>query len=129
MMTMSFVCKPDYFDHYNRFVRTTLNGWTVSGIWTANSGRPFTVTTGVDNYLSDLGNNRPSVIPGKSPHTVTNRSRVVEMKQWFDTSAIAHLESMPVALVSVHWACLEHRSRRAILRKHAFGHLHDFGLG
>jgi outer membrane receptor protein involved in Fe transport len=85
MMTMSFVWKPDYFDHYNRFVRTTLNGWTVTGIWTANSGQPFTVTTGNDNYFSGLGNNRPSVI--KPAHTLTSRSRVKEMAQWFDTSA------------------------------------------
>jgi outer membrane receptor protein involved in Fe transport len=87
MMTMSFVWRPDYFDHYNRFVRTSLNGWTVTGIWTANSGQPFTVTTGNDNYFSGLGNNRPSIIPGKSPHTLPQRSRAAEEKQWFDTSA------------------------------------------
>ena len=54
MMTLSFVWKPDYFDRYNTFVRTAFNGWTVTGIWTANSGQPFTVTTGVekrDNHL------------------------------------------------------------------------------
>jgi outer membrane receptor protein involved in Fe transport len=87
MMTMSFVWKPDYFDHYNRFVRTSLNGWTVTGIWTANSGQPFTVTTGNDNYFSGLGNNRPSILPGKSPHTLPQHSRAAEEKQWFDTSA------------------------------------------
>jgi hypothetical protein len=87
MMSMSFVWKPDYFDHFNRFVRTTLNGWTVTGIWTANSGQPFTVTTGVDNYFSGLGNNRPSVAAGGVPHTLPQRSRVAEMKQWFDTTA------------------------------------------
>src|SRR5579871_2512118 len=87
MMTMSFVWKPDYFDGYNRVVRTALNGWTVTGIWTANSGQPFTVTTGNDNYFSGLGNNRPSIIPGKSPHTLPQSSRVGEMKQWFDTTA------------------------------------------
>ncbi|HEY2040161.1 MAG TPA: carboxypeptidase regulatory-like domain-containing protein, partial [Edaphobacter sp.] len=86
MMTMSFVWKPDYFDSYNRFVRTAFNGWTVTGIWTANSGQPFTVTTGVDNYFSGLGNNRPSVIPGKTPRTLPVKSRVAEMAQWFDTS-------------------------------------------
>lgn len=87
MMTMSFVWKPDYFDHYNRVVRTALNGWTVSGIWTANSGQPFTVTTGNDNYFSGLGNNRPSIVPGKTPRTLPSSSRTGEMKQWFDTSA------------------------------------------
>jgi outer membrane receptor protein involved in Fe transport len=88
MMTMSFVWRPDYFDHYNRLVRTTLNGWTVTGIWTANSGQPFTVTTGADNYFSGLGNNRPSIIPGKTARLIDNgRSRQAMMKQWFDTSA------------------------------------------
>jgi hypothetical protein len=87
MMTMSFVWKPDYFDGYNRVVKRTLNGRTLSGIWTANSGQPFTVTTGVDNYFSGLGNNRPSIVRGKIPHTLPSRSRVAEMKQWFDTSA------------------------------------------
>jgi len=88
MMTMSFVWKPDYFDHYNRLVRTAFNGWTVTGIWTANSGQPFTPTVGVDNYFSGLGNNRPSIVPGKTPHLIDNgRSRQAMMKQWFDTSA------------------------------------------
>ncbi|HEX2917620.1 MAG TPA: TonB-dependent receptor, partial [Edaphobacter sp.] len=87
MMTMSFVWKPDYFDSYNKLVRTAFNGWTVTGIWTANSGQPFTVTTGNDNYFSGLGNNRPSVIPGKEPHTLPQHSRIAEMQQWFDTSA------------------------------------------
>ena len=87
MMTMSFVWKPDYFDHFNRVVKTFGNGLTISGIWTANSGQPFNVTTGVDNYFSGLGNNRPSVAPGKTPHTLPNHSRVAEMAQWFDTTA------------------------------------------
>jgi hypothetical protein len=88
MMTMSFVWKPDYFTHYNRVVKTALNGWTVTGIWTANSGQPFTVTTGVDNYFSGLGNNRPSVAPGKTPHLIDNGgSRTAMMAKWFDTSA------------------------------------------
>lgn len=86
MMTMSFVWKPDYFDSYNRVVKGVLKGWTLTGIWTANSGQPFTVTTGVDNYFSGLGNNRPSIIPGKIPHTTPSRSRTKEMQQWFDTS-------------------------------------------
>jgi hypothetical protein len=86
MMTMSFVWKPDYFSQYNRFVRAALNGWTVTGIWTANSGQPFTVTTGNDNYFSGLGNNRPSLKPGAVAATLPQHSRVAEMKQWFDTS-------------------------------------------
>jgi outer membrane receptor protein involved in Fe transport len=87
MMTLSFVWNPDYFDRYNRFVRTAFNGWTVTGIWTANSGQPFTVTTGNDNYFSGNGNNRPSIAPGHVARTLPQRSRAAEMQQWFDTSA------------------------------------------
>jgi hypothetical protein len=86
MMTMSFVWTPNYFDKYNHIVRLALNGWSVAGIWTANSGQPFTVTTGNDNYFSGNGNNRPSIIPGKMPRTLKTNSRIAEMKQWFDTS-------------------------------------------
>ena len=87
MMTMSFVWKPDYFDNSNRIVKTALNGWSISGIWTANSGQPFTVTTGSDNYFGG-GTQRPSVAAGKFPHLIDNgHSRVAMMKQWFDTTA------------------------------------------
>ncbi|MDP9052330.1 MAG: TonB-dependent receptor [Acidobacteriota bacterium] len=87
MMTMSFVWKPEYFDNSNRIVKTALNGWSLSGIWTANSGQPFTVTTGSDNYFGG-GTQRPSVAPGKFPHLIDNgRSRTAMMKQWFDTTA------------------------------------------
>jgi hypothetical protein len=87
MMTMSFQWKPDYFDRMPHLVRYFLNGWSVNGIWTANSGQPFTVTTGNDNYFSGLGNNRPSLIPGAKPKLIDNgHSRVAMMNQWFDTS-------------------------------------------
>jgi outer membrane receptor protein involved in Fe transport len=87
MMTMHFVWQPDYFDHFNRFIRTALNGWTITGIWTANSGQPFTVTTGVDVNGDGQNNDRPSVAPGKFAHTINPHSRASAMKQWFDTSA------------------------------------------
>lgn len=88
MMIMNFVWKPDYFDSYNRFVKTALNGWTITGVWTANSGQPFQVTTGVDNYFSGNGNNRPSIAAGKFAHLINNgHSRVAMENQWFDTTA------------------------------------------
>jgi len=88
MFTASFVWEPDYFSSYNFFVRNALNGWKITAIWTANSGQPFTVTTGTDNYFSGNGNNRPSVIPGKMQRVLPNSgSRVTAMNQWFDTSA------------------------------------------
>lgn len=87
MMNASFVWNPDYFNSYNRFVRTALNGWTISGIITANSGQPFTVTTGTDVNGDGQNNDRPSVIPGNNPRILGGRrSRVVAENEWFDTS-------------------------------------------
>ncbi|SEB49160.1 TonB-dependent receptor [Terriglobus roseus] len=88
MMTATIVWKPDYFDNFNHAVRYFANGWTITAIWTANSGQPFTITTGVDNYFSGNGNNRVSVVPGKTPRVLDNNgSRATAMNQWFDTSA------------------------------------------
>ena len=83
----SFVWTPDYFSKYNRFVRLALNGWTVTGIITANSGQPFTVTTGTDVNGDGVNNDRPSIVPGKIPRTLNPNSRVAAEQQWFDTSA------------------------------------------
>ena len=88
MFIMSFVWKPDYFTSYDRVIRTALNGWTITGVWTANSGQPFTVLTGTDNYFDGQASNRPSIVPGKFPHLINNGgSRVAMENQWFDTSA------------------------------------------
>jgi len=87
MTSASVVWKPDYFSAYSRPVRTALNGWTVTAIITANSGQPFTVTTGVDNYFNGQGNNRPSIVPGMKPRILKSSSRTAEMGKWFDTSA------------------------------------------
>lgn len=86
MVTASFVWNPDYFSGYNRLVRTALNGWTVTGIITMNSGQPFTVTTGTDVNGDGNNNDRPSLRPGAKPRTLVSRSRTAEMEQWFDTS-------------------------------------------
>jgi outer membrane receptor protein involved in Fe transport len=86
MVSASLVWKPDYFSSYNRVVRTALNGWSVAMAIFLNSGQPFTVTTGVDNYFNGQGNNRPSIVPGKTPTTFRGH-RSSEMAEWFDTTA------------------------------------------
>lgn len=87
MVSASVVWKPDYFSSFNRPVRLMLNGWTLSSSIALNSGQPFTVTTGVDNYFNGQGNNRPSIVPGVTPRTLKSSSRVAEENKWFDTSA------------------------------------------
>ena len=87
MVSASVVWKPDYFSAFNPIVRTILNGWTLTSTIVMNSGQPFTVTTGVDNYFNGQGNNRPSIVPGVTPRTLKTSSRVAEEGKWFDTSA------------------------------------------
>jgi hypothetical protein len=88
MVTINFVWTPDYFSGYNRFVRTALDGWTISSIITMNSGQPFTVTTGTDVNGDGQTNDRPSILPGKIPHILGGkRSRIAGEAQWFDTTA------------------------------------------
>jgi hypothetical protein len=52
-----------------------VNNWELSPLVHATSGQPFTVTTGSDISLTDVGNDRPNQIPGVNPyHYVTIRS-------------------------------------------------------
>lgn len=48
----------------NRVVSTIVNGWELAPLAHILSGAPFTVTAGVDNSLTAVGNDRPSLIPG-----------------------------------------------------------------
>ncbi|PYS85750.1 MAG: hypothetical protein DMF62_18000 [Acidobacteria bacterium] len=55
--------QPDYYHGDNRVVRAILNGWSISPIIKARSGRPFTVTNGnVDANLDGNTNDRAQVI-------------------------------------------------------------------
>ncbi len=87
MVSASVVWRPDYFSSFALPVRLALNGWTISSSMAMNSGQPFTVTTGVDNYFNGQGNNRPSIVPGVTPRTLPSNSRVAQEAKWFDTSA------------------------------------------
>lgn len=63
---------------------SVLNGWQVNGILTAQSGLPITITSGVDNSLSGVGNDyavytgQPIAKPAGSAKTV-----------WFNSAAFA----------------------------------------
>ena len=52
----------------NRLVRSVVNGWELAPLAHILSGAPFTVTSGVDNSLTDVGNDRPSLIAGVNPY-------------------------------------------------------------
>jgi hypothetical protein len=47
----------------NAFVRQLTGGWQVSGVYTAQSGQPFTIVTGVDSNGNGGGGDRPNFDP------------------------------------------------------------------
>lgn len=55
----------------NRLARQAINGWELAPLAHILSGAPFTVTTGVDNSLTAVGNDRPNLIPGVSVYLNT----------------------------------------------------------
>jgi hypothetical protein len=59
----------------NSIVRTLINGWEFAALTHITSGEPFTVTTGTDISLTDIGNDRPNLIPGVPVYIhIPNRS-------------------------------------------------------
>ncbi|QMV18759.1 carboxypeptidase regulatory-like domain-containing protein [Granulicella sp. 5B5] len=53
-----------HFHISNDVVRYLANGWEFSPLTHITSGAPVNVTAGVDNSLTDIGNDRPNRVPG-----------------------------------------------------------------
>ena len=56
------------FHFSNRAERLILNDWEIAPLIHISSGAPFTVTSGQDNSLTDVGNDRPNLVPGAKPY-------------------------------------------------------------
>jgi hypothetical protein len=84
--TTSIVWQPDYFDQSGAFTRALLNGWTLSGIISFQSGSPFTLTTGSDN--NDDGYTTDRVNPtGATYSSGAGNHRRREAAAYFNTAA------------------------------------------
>lgn len=70
----------------NVLVRTVLGGWQSNVIFTAESGTPFTVFSGVDNALSGIGGEFADY-NGLDWRLPDGRSREQQMAAWFNKSA------------------------------------------
>jgi outer membrane receptor protein involved in Fe transport len=86
---ISFVWKPDYFGRFDRVTRTILNGWSISAIVSLRSGKPFNITSGTDDNFDGDNNDRPSLVPGKTPHLLSYARPLPNTTKptWFDTTA------------------------------------------
>jgi hypothetical protein len=65
---VSLVAKSAFNNHLNRLEKLFVNDWEFAPLFHIQSGVPFTVTSGQDNSLTDVGNDRPNLLPGVSPY-------------------------------------------------------------
>ncbi|MGH9845079.1 MAG: carboxypeptidase regulatory-like domain-containing protein, partial [Blastocatellia bacterium] len=84
---LSAIWTPDYFKNSNAVVRALLNHWAVSGIVSARSGTPLTITAGSDRNLDGVNNDRAHLIG--NARLDANRSRSQVTAAWFDAAAFA----------------------------------------
>ena len=64
-----------------------LGGWQTNGIFSAQSGTPFTVTSGQDRALAGVGTQRPNLTG--DPYLDPNRGRSELIAQYFNPAAFA----------------------------------------
>jgi hypothetical protein len=67
------------------WIRQTVGGWQSSGIVTLQSGRPFSVLSGVDNSFSGIASDFADIVG--DPYLDTSRSRGELINQYFNTAA------------------------------------------
>jgi hypothetical protein len=85
-LVISGIVEHPKFTNANALIRSTLGGWQSNFIFTARSGVPFTVFSGVDNALMGLGGNFADYI-GSDWRLSGDRSKAEKINEWFDTSA------------------------------------------
>ena len=69
------------------WVRAIFGSWETSGIWTLQSGPPFSVISGRDNAFSGINRDNADLIG--DPFLDTDRPRGEQIEQYFRTSAYA----------------------------------------
>jgi Carboxypeptidase regulatory-like domain len=65
---VSLVAKSNFTSHLNPAGKWLANGWELAPLIHVQSGTAFTVTSGQDNSLTDVGNDRPNLVPGVNPY-------------------------------------------------------------
>ena len=68
-----------------RAAKAILGGWQVNGIFSAQSGTPFTVTSGQDRALIGSGSQRPNLVG--NPFLDTSRPKAQLLQQYFNPAA------------------------------------------
>jgi outer membrane receptor protein involved in Fe transport len=85
-LVLSGVWEHPHFTGQNAVVRGVLGGWQSNFIYTAVSGSPMTIASGVDNALMGIGGNRAD-FTGAALTLPGGRSQAERIQKWFNTAA------------------------------------------
>jgi hypothetical protein len=86
---ISGMWKIDYYHGENFLMKQVVNGWTISPIYSLQSGQPFEITSGGTYNADSNGHNRPNLVAGVSAFLDPNRPRAQAAAAWFNTAAFA----------------------------------------
>lgn len=80
------------FHQFNRWTRLAINSWEFAPLFHITSGAPMNVTSGQDNSLTDIGNDRPNVT-GTNPYTGIKLQKAsgVSTSQYLNPAAFAQI--------------------------------------
>jgi hypothetical protein len=76
------------FRHGNPWLGRVLGNWQISPIMRATSGQPLNITTGTDNSLTGLGNDRPNQVLS-DVHATTPACKTAPCVQWLNPAAFS----------------------------------------
>ncbi|MGD0295270.1 MAG: carboxypeptidase regulatory-like domain-containing protein [Terracidiphilus sp.] len=62
------VAKSGFNNHLNHLEKLIVNNWELAPLIHIQTGIPFTVLSGQDNSLTDVGNDRPNLVAGVNPY-------------------------------------------------------------
>jgi hypothetical protein len=85
--SISGMWKIDYYHGSNFFMKQVVNGWTISPIYSLQSGQPFEITSGGTYNADSNGHNRPNLVPSVSAFLDPHRPRSQAAAGWFNINA------------------------------------------
>lgn len=71
----------------NAFVRSVVNGWGLTGMYSVRSGHPFSVTSSGDVSLRDEKSEYLQIVPPGYAPLNAHRPRLQKVAEWFDTAS------------------------------------------
>jgi hypothetical protein len=85
VFVVSGVWQINYVKEGSALKKALLNDWTLSAIVTLQSGRPLTITSGVDSNVDGVTGDRADIVG--DPRLDSGRPREEQIEEWFETSA------------------------------------------